>query len=130
MAGDGGGDGEGDDTLRYYLSKSSLVVVGDIIEGPRGRMTAPGVIYFGLKLKVTKVIKGEAEGDILVGLTRYQSTRTKLPEVLTTAGSVILFLNKSKANPKVDSWVGADPWFSIQQYDPVMERLLVRVASE
>ncbi|HUY91209.1 MAG TPA: hypothetical protein VMV10_20895 [Pirellulales bacterium] len=120
---------DGDDTLRYYLSKSSLVVSGKIVEGPRARILS-GVIYVSLKLKVTKVIKGEADGDILVGLTRYRSKDEPLPEVMKKPGSVILFLNKGKLNPEIGGWVGADPWFAIQPYNSVLERSLARVHAE
>lgn len=51
--------GEGDDTLRFFLAKSDLVVSGTISSNSILVTTDPGIHYYLFEFQVGDVLKGE-----------------------------------------------------------------------
>ena len=122
---------EGDDTLRFYLSKSDLVVVGTITSEPGGRIFEVVVVHYWCDFAVSDVLKGEdlAKKEVAVNIVRLEvADKDRLPDVKKGA-KCILFL---KAMPKgqILRWQSADVWFAFQRYDPLMARSLKRLAAE
>src|SRR5262249_39193142 len=50
---------DSDDTLRFFLSKSDLVVVGAITSQPFGTVTEVGVVHYICDFGITQVLKGK-----------------------------------------------------------------------
>ena len=123
---------EDDDTLRFYLSKSSLVVSGEIVDGPTAHVSELGVVNYGLTLKVAKVLKGKADdGELRVRLSLFGLGRAdEMPAHLKKGAKVILFLKREWNRPEHRSWQQADGWFAAQQFNSVLEQSLVRVLKE
>jgi len=124
---------EGDDTLRYYLSKSSLVVSGDIIDGPRIVSTETSVNRYSFRLKVTKIIKGGIHENALkdglpVGTIHPETNKAESLAFVKKGERVIVFLRERQ--DKLGGWEGADPWFGVQQYNEIMEDALERLYAE
>src|SRR5438552_2897824 len=62
-----------DDTLRFYLSKSQLVVVGEFVSEPFGWVSEVGVIGWSAEFRIGEVLKGErpSKETISVGVVRF-----------------------------------------------------------
>lgn len=122
--------GEGDDTLRSYLAKSDLVLVGHIQSEPFGWRSELGVVNYYFDYKISDVLKGDiATGQTFpVRIVRFESERgDKLP--WTSKGAkAILFLRKAPDGSH-PLWVSADMWFGIQPPNSHMEKSLKQLAA-
>lgn len=141
----------GDDALRYFASKSTLIVVGQILEGPGGGTSEAGVANYSMGVHVTAVLKGQLpkpsprqselpgldaikpkqrrEDLLCVGIERYELSPTDRLPYFRNGAAVILFLREEE-RLGVKTWREADPWFAVQPYNQVMERSLERLAQE
>ena len=123
--------GNDDDTLRFYLSKSSLVVSGTIVDNPTAVGSEVGVVRYGFKFKVAKVLKGKTpDEEIHVYLTHYHMGNVEEPPYLKKDGKAILFLRRAIDRKDFKSWASADGWFGIQPFNSAMEAELKAVADE
>lgn len=138
---------DGDDTLRYYLSKSPHIVSGEII-GAFGVCTETCTYHYSTRLKVAKTLKGAVAGDevskieellrvdaqekrIGVGITRFEPDPTDRSDTLKKNARVILFLRRGvEKNGEGRGWMGVDPWFAVQPASEAMEKALLRLAPD
>jgi hypothetical protein len=127
---------DGDDTLRMYLSKSDVVLLGEFTADPlAGAIKELGVIHYQAEFKISQLLKGESLGErrvggtIKVNIVRFeQEPEDRLPE-LKQGGNCILFLkcNDRQATP---SYITSDVWFGVQRPSPWMATSLSRLAAE
>lgn len=115
---------DSDDTLRFYLNKSELVIVGKVVNEPFGVSGEAGVENYGCQIEVEKVVAGElkvGEEPIKVTVTRFTGTGGEPKK----GESYLLFL-KSYGGRK-GYWQTADFWFGIMPAAtapiPSLERL-------
>lgn len=139
-------DHSGKDTLRFYLSKSSLVVSGEIVRATTPLMPGMGIVGYSFGLRVNKVLKGELpkempkaflppknpdvdkEDDLLwvgLGLSAGQTV-----PFFKKGAHVIVFLREEKLPGRRMALVEADPYFALQQRDIFMEQRLAELAKE
>jgi len=123
-------DEEGDDTLRMYLSKSEVVVLGEFATEPIRRNYETGVDFYDADFKIAKLVKGKEQGNRRVGGTiRVKVIRDFYPDdrppELKKGGKCILFLKSLEHIHE-----SADPWFDIQTPRRRMVSSLVRLAAE
>ena len=121
-----------DDTLNFYLSKSELVVLGNIISEPVGTISESGVLNYNCKFKVADVVKGDnsLKGKIIeVCILRFEIHKKDHHPLITKDAECILFLKKAPQNT-VPSWISSDYWFSVQYPSPWMVKSLKRLAKE
>ncbi|HUY91210.1 MAG TPA: hypothetical protein VMV10_20900 [Pirellulales bacterium] len=119
---------DGDDTLRYYLSMSPLVVSGEIVQGPACASTELGVCEYDFSVKVAKTLKGGARDEINVCLSRPQDVESETLAFMKKHSRVILFLKEARDFKTTRGWKQADPWFSAQPASELLERSLARLA--
>lgn len=122
---------EGDDTLKYYLSKSDLVVLGTIVNEPASFSSELGVLYYSCKFEVHDVLKGDAslEGKTLhVSIKRFEMVVEDKHPLLKRGHQSILFLKDGSLD--VPSWVTTDFWFGLQYPSRWMAQSLKRLAAE
>lgn len=144
---------EDDEELRRYLSKSPLVITGEIAAEPNQTIHW-GEVSDLFQVKDIKVIKGEMpepppktdpkklppdlagilmrlptkESKIVFGVVVWRIENER-PEFLKKGQRVILFLREG-GQTKYDFWREADPWFGVQPYSETLERDLERLAQE
>ena len=123
---------EGDDTLRFYLGKSDLVVEGSITEASGGDVEPLGMLHYFLDVRVDSVVKGDPSlkgRTISVEIVRFETDKKDKHPLLTKDSECILFLKDAgtKDNPR---WQSADSWFSIQYPSQSMATSLKRLAAE
>ena len=121
----------GDDTLKFFLSKSELVVIGKITSEPSGTIEESGVLNYFCEFHVQDVLKGDGklkDQVIKVNITRFEMKAKDKHPLIKKDGECILFLKN--ADPGTPSWVTADFWFGLQHPSPGMAQSLKRVASE
>jgi len=123
---------ERDDALRYYLSKSPLVVSGEIVAADiglskRGGSQAP----YGISLKINRVLKGKVrDKEIGFVFQHFERDSTERLEFLKKNGRVIVFLRRAiKARGEGSGWLGVDPWFAVQPASELLERSLARLVA-
>jgi hypothetical protein len=117
---------DGDDTLRFYLGKSDLVVVGTIASEPVGVVKEAGVVHYPCDVAVTDVLKGAApEKPLRVNIIRFERDEADTLPWLKKGARCILFLKAASGMP---AWQTADVWFGIQPESPWMVRSLKRLA--
>jgi hypothetical protein len=105
---------DSDDTLRFYLSKSDLVVCGSITSEPIGLSSETGVIHYSCDFTVTDVLKGDSalkETTIKVSIGRFEIDARDRSPLIGKDSECILFLKGQGT---------ADFWFGIQQFSPAM----------
>ncbi len=120
-----------DDTLRFFLSKSDLVVLGEIASQPLGMSLEVGVVNYLCDFKVAEVLKGEKPGEapLKVNIVRFEMEKAdRLPE-LKKGAKCILFLKKTKEG-NIPAWATADFWFGFQPPSPWMAKSLKRLAEQ
>ncbi|HEX5445546.1 MAG TPA: hypothetical protein VFW87_17095 [Pirellulales bacterium] len=124
------GGNEGDDTLRGYLAKSDLVLVGHIQSEPFGLSSELDVVRYHFDFKVSSVLKGDVTTDqtFPVRIVRFESVRDDELPWMSKGAKAILFLRKAPdgSHPR---WVSADVWFGIQPANSQMERSLKQLAA-
>ncbi|HUY88686.1 MAG TPA: hypothetical protein VMV10_08125 [Pirellulales bacterium] len=121
-------DESGDDTLRHYISKSSLIISGTVSGDPLPRIKGK-LTYQHVRLKTKKVLVGDQQGEE-VEVDILQPDPKKPMVLLTNKSRVILFLTEADDFVETSGWVGADPWFGAQQYNSLMERAIERLAKD
>lgn len=123
---------DGDDTLRFYLSRADVVVLGEFASELDAHTREVGVVNYGGKFRIDQLIKGKVQGERRVGGTidvciiRFEAVPgDRLPE-LKKGGRCILFLkdNKQPGSPHTT----VDVWFGVQRPSPWMARSLARLA--
>src|SRR5262245_57231295 len=120
---------ESDDTLRFFLVKSELVVVGEIASGLARASEEVGGVYYTCDFRIAEVLKGNkpVEETIRVTIARFELEEAdRLPE-LKQGSKCILFL-KNVGDGKRSTWRTADLWFGVQRPSPAMARSLKRLA--
>jgi hypothetical protein len=122
---------QSDDTLRFYLSKSELVVTGSIQTEPAGTIDKKGFIAYLCQFKVEDVLKGDAAfkgKEIWVGIDRYEWGGQDKHPLIKIGGECLLFLKSSP--PNAPTWMTSDAWFGIQHSTASLSRSLKRVLGE
>ncbi len=120
---------DGDETLRFYLARSDLVVLGEIASEPSEFQKEIGVANYVCDFKIAQVLKGKrpARDTITVKIVRFErDEEDRFPEV-KKGSKYILFL-KHAANGETPVWKTADFWFGVQRPSPWMARSLKRLA--
>jgi hypothetical protein len=124
--------GEGDDTLRFFLAKSDLVVSGTISSNSIVVTTDPGMPNYLFEFQVDDVLKGEVDlkGKLIrVNIRRFEGgPNWKGHPLLKDGAHCVLFL-KGVKKPSLPAWGEADPWFSVQPANPSMTESLKRLAA-
>ena len=95
---------EGDDTLKFCLSKSDLAVLGVIVSEPTAISDEAGVFNHICDYKVSDVLKGDASlkgKTIRVNIVRFELDKKDRHPLLKKDGECILFLKR--ASPDVPS---------------------------
>lgn len=126
-----------DDTLKFYLGKSDVVVLGKIKSMPFGVMGEAGVVNYSCDFEVLDVLKNAATQPdqtsagktIRISIVRFESDQTDRHPLITQGAKCIAFL-KREPGANVPRWSTADFWFGIQQPIPTMAKSLERVAKE
>ena len=119
----------GDDTLRFYLEKSDLVVLGKITNIPIGVTSEIGVFRYVCEVEVAEVLKGD---PALVGetvrttLSRFEMGKADRNPLIAKGAESILFLKKRKKG-SIPAYGSADFWFSVQYPSPRMALALKRL---
>jgi hypothetical protein len=121
----------GDDTLKSFLSKSDLVVMGKITSEPIGLNHEVGVPNYICEFRVEEVLKGDAklkDQVIRINIMRFEMEVKDKHPLIKKDGECILFLKS--AAPNAPAWVTTDFWFGVQHPSPWMTRSLKRLAAE
>lgn len=121
---------EGDDTLRFYLSKSELVVSAEFLVEPSGHYDEMGVINYVLEVKVLEVLKGKLPAKanrLRLSIVRFEMKDEDKHPSMKKGSRCILFL-KSARKGSIPAWTNADMWFAVQPHSPWMARSLKRLA--
>ena len=90
---------EGDDTLRAYLAKSDLVVLGTITSEPAGIIDEIGVVNYSCQFKVSEVCKGDTKlkgKTIKVNIMRFEMDKMDHHPLIKKNAECILFLKKTR----------------------------------
>jgi hypothetical protein len=122
---------DGDDTLNFYLSRSDLVVRGEIVSHPVGFVWQAGVANYTCDFRIAEVLKGKGPGTdtIAVMIVRFELEEGDgLPD-LKKGGKGVLFL-KAADGGATPAWRTADVWFGFQRPAPWMVGSLKRLAEE
>ncbi len=119
-----------DDTLRFYLSKSDLVVIGKIVSEPRGVMLEAGVPNYLCDFEVEDVLKGNnklAANVIKVNIMRFELDKKDRHPLIKKNSRSILFL-KQQSEGTTPPRATSDFWFGIQHPFPSMAESLKRLS--
>ena len=120
-----------DDTLKSFLSKSDLVVMGKITSEPNSYIFEHGVPNYICEFRVQDVLKGNAklkDQIIKVNIKRFGMDAKDRHPLIKKDGECILFLKS--ATPNTPAWVTADFWFGVQHPSPSMAGSLKRLCTE
>jgi len=121
-----------DDTLKFYLKKSDLVVLGTIKSDLIGVSEEVGVLNYVCEFKVAEVLKGDPElksKTIHVNIMRFELDPKDKHPLIRKDADCILFL-KQEGEGTIPNWITTDFWFGIQQPSPSMAKSLKRLAAE
>jgi hypothetical protein len=127
-----------DDTLAYYLSKSSYAVAGVIVEGPakvkkESWFHGQSVMVYAYRVKITDVFQKDGpieayldeKGSLPVYLVPCAQEGDEQSAPLKKGERCILFLNHRYHFPgEAGSFAASDPWFGVQRYNSKMAELL------
>lgn len=118
---------DGDETMRYGLSRSEMVVAGEIRTEPARAAKGKGFVAYSFEFQVSHGIAGPSPGArIPVRIIRPELTAEDGPLRLNKGKRYILFLNPS-ADGVTPTWESADPWFGIQPESYAMHAALRRL---
>jgi hypothetical protein len=123
---------EGDDTLRFFLAKSDLVVSGTINSNSIVVTTDPGAPNYLFDFQVDDVLKGEVglKGKLIqVSIKRFEGGQNWKGHPLLKDGARCIFFLRGVKPPSVPAWREADPWFSVQPANLSMSESLKRLAT-
>jgi hypothetical protein len=117
---------DGDDTLKFYLGKSDVVLVGTVLESPVAYTFESGVPNYACSVNVEEVLKGDAalKGKQSIVVVRFESDASDRTVKLEKGAKLIFFLSQ---NDKSLSTV--DVWFGVQPYGKWMAQSLARLAT-
>ena len=122
---------DGDDTLKSFLAKSELVVVGKITSEPIGINDEAGVPNYNCEFHVQDILKGDSKLKaqvIKINIMRFELDAIDKHPLIKKNSECILFLKSAAPNTPV--WVTADFWYGVQYPSPWMARSLKRLAAE
>ena len=122
---------DSDDTLKRWLSKSELVVLGTIVSEPIGFFSEAGVPHYSCQFKVSDVCKGDSklkDKTINLSIARFEMHKKDHHPLIKKGAECILFL-KNVGTEKKPGWVTTDFWFGIQHPIPWMAKSLTRLAT-
>jgi hypothetical protein len=120
-----------DDTLKFFLSKSELVVVGKITTEPFGLITEVGVPNYSCEFKIHEVLKGDAalKGQVIrINIKRFERTNKDKHPLIKKDSDCIVFLNSDR--PNIPHWVTSDFWFGLQHPSESMMCSLKRLCNK
>jgi hypothetical protein len=119
---------ENEDTLRYYLGRSDLVLTGEIVSEPIPMTLESGVVHYVFDFRPVEAAKGAlpSEAAVKVSVVRLEQARDERPAYLRKDGRCILFLDRAPAS-ETPPWRSADAWFGIQPANAAMTRALKRL---
>jgi hypothetical protein len=118
---------DGDETLRFYLSRTEMVAAGEICTEPTRTVKEAGVIIYRFNFQVTHVITGPAPGArVSVDVIRPELTPEDAFPQLRKGGKYILFL-KPVGDWVIPTWEMVDVWFGIQPHSHAMHASLKRL---
>ena len=121
---------DSDDTLKFYLSKSDLIVAGKLANTPLGVTNEIGVIEYVCEYVVSDVIKGDKSlsgKTIKLTVTRFEMDAKDRTTLLAKNAESIIFLKQQKAG-SIPKWKTTDFWFGIQPQSSWMVRSLKRLS--
>ena len=124
-------DQRGDETLKFFLSKSHVVVVGKITSTPLAISGSRSVPIFVCDFQVNDVLKGDAglKGKtIMLNIIRIEMDKKDHHPLIKKNAECILFLKERKA--KRGPWETADVWFGVQHPSTYMAKSLKRLAEQ
>ena len=120
-----------DDTLKFYLSRSDVVIQGTILNHPVGVIDRDGVPNFYCEFKAADVLKGDAKlkgTTIRVNIVRFERDEKDHHPLIKKGAECILFLKRTKDNiPKLET---ADVWFGVQHPFPWLVESLKRLSKQ
>lgn len=120
-----------DETLRFFLSKSDLVVLGEITSDAARSNEEVGAVYYFCDFRIAEVLKGKkpSNDSIQISVNRFELDEgDRLPE-LGKGYKCIVFL-KNAGSAQKPRWETSDVWFGIQRPSPSMARLLKKLVAE
>jgi hypothetical protein len=121
---------EGDDTLRHFLSKSDIVLVGKIATEPEVHASDGGSAKYLFGFAVTESLKGEiADNYLNATIVHPESSADDKLTWLKKKSKALLFL-RNAGDREHPNWIGADVWLSVQPYNQRMACSLKRLAAE
>jgi hypothetical protein len=124
-----------EETLRFYLSKSDVVVLGEFTSEPIVKISAEGVAHSQADFKIAQLLKWDAPTETRVGETikvhivRFEFEPADRLLELKKGGKCILFLECHDLQP-TPSYITADTWFGVQRPSPGMAKSLSRLATD
>ncbi len=125
---------EGDDTLKFFLSRSELIVSGRITTDPTGMSEEVGVFNYTCEFQIQDVLKGDTSlkgRDINVRIIRFErDARDKHPLIKKDKECILFLKSAPNASPTAPAWVTADCWFGVQEPGPWMARSLKRLTAQ
>lgn len=118
-------------TLRYFLSKSDLVILGEITSEPTRTSEEVGVVYYYCDFQIADVLSAwkPTEESIHVNIIRFELDESDRIPDLTIGCKCILFL-KNVGGIEKPEWETSDVWFGFQRPSPSMAETLKRLASD
>lgn len=121
---------EGDDTLRFYMSKCVSIVSGTIVSDPVG-ISEGGRSNYLCDFKISETLHGAEQPDHNIPLAVADILKgDKLPGFISKDSKCIVFLMPpAKDDPGVGTWRIADPWFGVQPFSQKL-RLSVQKLSK
>jgi hypothetical protein len=128
------------ETLRFYLAKSDVVVLGEFTSEPIRKGASKFGTHYQADFKIAQLLKWDAPGDTRAGATiKVHIVRAilheddfepedQLPD-LKKGGKCILFLECHDPQP-TPSYITADIWFGVQRPSSWMAKSLTRITTE
>ena len=119
-----------EETLRYFLAKSDLVVLGEIASEPTRTSEEVGVVYYLCDFQIADVLSARkpTEESIRVKITRFEADEAdRMPEL--KKGCRCILLLKNVGGNEQPKWETADVWFGFQRPSPSLATTLKRLAS-
>ena len=122
---------DSDDTLKFYLSKSDVVLQGTILNRPAAVIDELGVSNYYCEFKVSDVLKGDPKLNgttVKLNIIRFETDKKDHHPLIEKDAESILFLKQSKDNvPRLET---ADFWFGVQYPSPWLAKSLKRLAKD
>ena len=121
---------DGDDSLRHYIKKSTLIAKGTISSEIVNVVDRSGVVNYSFSFKWSDILHGEAppeeSGSLEVTVIQFEYGSDGSP-LLKKGKSCILFLVPIPGSKEFKS---ADPWFGIQPDNGLMVTRIKALSKE